>query len=171
MKTSLKHTLFIIGSLSISLLPVAANEDAAPPPPPGHETRLLQHLLQMDSQELVNLRQTIERIEKMSPEEKDRLNQRIGKMRDMDPERIESMRKKYEAIPEETRQAMRKRWMEMTPEERDAWREKLRAMTPEERDDAFEENGFLPSRPKEDRKGPPREREHKKGFEKDSKNL
>ena len=120
----------------------------------GGETRILHHLLQMDDQGLANLRQTIERIENMSPEEKAQLRDRIGKIDKMPPEKVDAMRKKYEAIPKEQREAMRKRWMEMSPEERKEWREKLRSMSHEERAAVFEEQGFMAPRPKHDKKGP-----------------
>ncbi len=156
MKTHLKSTLLLLCGLCLSVQIVRANNVGAPPQA-HHETRLLQHLLEMDSQQLAQLRQTIERIEQMEPEEKERLRNKIGKMHDMPPERIDAMRKKYEAIPEEKRAEMRKRWSEMAPEERRALRDKFKAMSPEEREAALEENGFIPLPPRKDRKGPPRE--------------
>jgi hypothetical protein len=129
----------------------------------GGETRILQHLLQMDDQELVNLRQTIERIEKMPPEEKEKLRERIGKIDKMPPEQVDAMRKKYESIPNEQREAMRERWMGMSAEERTQWREKLRNMSHEERAAVFEEQGFMAPRPKHDKKGPRKNRPGSKG--------
>lgn len=120
----------------------------------GGETRILQHLLQMNDQELVNLRQTIERIEKMSPKEKAQLRERIGKIHNMPPEKIDAMRKKFKAIPKEQREAMRERWMGLSPEERAEWREKLRNMPPEERKTVFEEQGFMAPPPHKNKKGP-----------------
>ena len=131
----------------LSLNSLYANQ---PPPetdsPPRHETRLLQHLLEMDNAELANLRATIERIENMPPEERALLRQRIGKLKKMDPERIDAMREKYRAIPAETRHAMRQRWMSMTPQERAEWRKKIGNMSREERSATFQEEGFLPPR-------------------------
>lgn len=118
------------------------------------ETRLLQHLLKMNDQELVNLRQTIERIEKMPPEEKAQLRERIGKFHKMPPEKIDAMRKKYETIPKEQRNAMRERWMKMSPEERTEWRKKLKEMSREERKAIFEEQGFMAPPPHKGNKGP-----------------
>ncbi|MGJ8640292.1 MAG: DUF3106 domain-containing protein [Opitutaceae bacterium] len=117
----------------------------------GQETRLLQHLLEMNNEELSNLRLTIERIEKMTPEEKNVLRGRIGKMRKMDPRRVDEMREKYQSIPEETRKAMRERWTSMSREEREAWRDKLAEMTPEEREAIFEKEGFMPMHRKKDK--------------------
>jgi hypothetical protein len=146
--------------LAITSVGMAGQEPTDTPRPPeeqrgsGGETRLLQHLLQMDAQQLADLRQTIERIEKMSPEERAQLSERIGKIHDMPPGKIDAMRKKYEAIPEEQREAMRKRWMEMNNTERSEWRKKLRKMTDEERQAIFEEQEFMPPPPPRDKKGP-----------------
>ena len=90
-------------------------------PGSGGETRMLQHLLQMNDAELTNLRQTVERIEKMSPQEKAQLRERISKFDNMAPGKVAAMRKKFEAIPREQRETMRKRWMEMSPEQRAEW--------------------------------------------------
>jgi hypothetical protein len=121
---------------------------------PGAETRLLQQLLHMEDQQLTNLRQTIERIEQMTPEEKAQLRGRIGTIRKMPPEKVDAMRKQYKAIPKEQRQAMRQRWLELSPEQRAEWRGKLRDMSHEERTAAFQQQGFLPPPPHRDKKGP-----------------
>ncbi|CAA6677896.1 MULTISPECIES: DUF3106 domain-containing protein [unclassified Lentimonas] len=109
----------------------------------GGESRLLLHLLEMDDAQLASIRQTVERIEKMPPEERQKMRERIGKMRDMPPEKVEAMREKFKAIPQEQREAMRERWMSMTHEERNEWRDKLKRMSREDRNAVFEEQGFL----------------------------
>lgn len=163
MKTTTLLSLICCALIASASGLAAAGPDAQPqqrPGPPhgdqrhGDETRLLQHLLEMDDSQLANLRQTIERIEKMPPEEKARLRERIGKMHKMDPEHIEAIREQYEAIPKAQREAMRHRWTSMTAEERAEWRQKLREMSPEEREAVFEEQGFMPPQPGKDRKGP-----------------
>jgi hypothetical protein len=103
-------------------------------PGSGGETRLLQHLLQMNDAELVNLRQTVERIEKMSPQEKTLLRERIGKFDSMAPGKVDEMRKKFEAIPE--------------------WRKKLKEMSPAKRKAVFKEQGFMAPHPHHHKKGP-----------------
>ena len=120
----------------------------------GAETRLLQQLLHMEDQQLANLRQTVERIEQMTPEEKAQLRGHIGTIRKMPPETVDAMRKQYQAIPKEQRQAMRQRWLQMSAEERAEWRRKLRDMSPVERNAAFKQQGFLPPPPHSDQKGP-----------------
>lgn len=134
-------TLYLLGALPLL---------AEPPPEPaaqnnrGGETRMLRHLLEMQPEELAALRQTIERIERMSSEEKIQLRERLGKLEKMAPEHIDAMRKRFQSIAPETREAMRQRWLEMTPETRSEWRQKLRTMSREERAQVFEEQGFLP---------------------------
>ena len=127
--------------------------EGAPPRGSSGESRILQHLLQMDDEGLANLHQTIERIQKMSPQEKAQLRERIGKIDRMAPEKVAAMRKKYEAIPREQREAMRERWMAMSPEEHKEWRQKLKKMSPAERKAVFEAQGFLAPHPHRDKKG------------------
>ena len=120
-----------------------------------HEARILSHLLELDDEQLGKLRQTIERIEKMSPEERSALRRHIRKMDDMDSEKVDAIRRRFEKIPQETRDAMRQRWLEMTPEERHAWRTRLRGMSPEERQRVLREQGFLPMGTHRHSKGAP----------------
>jgi hypothetical protein len=120
----------------------------------GAETRLLQQLLHMEAQQLAHLRETIERIEQMTSEEKAQLRGNIGTLRNMPPEKIDAMRKQYKAIPQQERQAMRERWLEMSPEQRAEWRRKLRQMSHAERKAVFEQQGFLPPPPQRDKQGP-----------------
>lgn len=136
------------------------------------ESRMLLHLLHMDDAELMKLRQTVERIEAMSPEERAQMRERLGKLQEMDPERRQALRERFQAIPKEAREAMRQRWMDMSPQEHREWRQKLREMSPEERADAMEAAGIMPPRrngkmrgeqgrspegqgPRSERRGPP----------------
>jgi hypothetical protein len=111
----------------------------------NQETRTLHKLLKMPEQELSALRLTIERIEAMDPEEKERMRGRIGKLDQLPPERLNALRERFKAIDPETRAAMRKRWMEMAPELQRDWRDRLRDMAPEKRAEVFDEQGFLPA--------------------------
>ena len=108
-------------------------------------SRILQNLLKMTDADLSALRQTIERIESMDAEEKERMRGRIWKLEQMPAEQIDSLRERFRAIDPETRTAMRYRWMEMSQEVQRDWRDKLRNMTPEERAEVFEQEGFLPA--------------------------
>ena len=141
-------TLIAIVLTLLTALPLWANPPVDSRDPTGsvqRETRMLQHFLKMKPADLVNLRQTIERIERMTPEEKEKLRQRIGELDKMRPERVNAMRERFESIPREKREAMRQRWLELPPEERQEWHQKLRAMSTEERHEVFIERGFLPT--------------------------
>lgn len=132
----------------VCALPVWANppkDSKGPPESAQRETRMLQQLLKMKPAELANLRQTIERIECMTSEEKEKLRKRIGELDQMRPERVKAMRERFEAIPRETRDAMRQRWLDLPPEERHEWHKKLRTMSREERQAVLKEQGFLPT--------------------------
>ena len=140
----------------------AATVTQAKAPPGDQEPRMLMHLLTMSNDELARARETIERIEALSPEERKEMRQRLSKFQKMDSERREAHRKRFQSISKEEREAMRQRWFDMSPEERIEWRKKLRDMSAEERLDAFKEQGFLPSQakhatasPEEAGKGPP----------------
>ena len=124
-------------------------------PPHSTESRLLQHFLSMDQAELAKIRQTLERIEKMSPEERADLRKRMKDMDAVDTAKIEAMRQYYTSMPKARREAMRERWAAMTPEEKANWRRRLRELTPTGRLEIFDKEGFLPG-------GPPR---HKPGME------
>jgi hypothetical protein len=144
MKTSL-ITLFLA---LIYALPLWANQAKGSKDLPNDsqgETRMLQQLLKMEPAHLVNLRQTIERIERMTPEEKEKLRKRIGEFDQMRPERVKAMRERFESIPREDREAMRQRWLNLPPNERQEWHQKLRSMAPGERQKVLKEQGFLPT--------------------------
>jgi predicted component of type VI protein secretion system len=129
MKTSL-ITLFLA---LIYALPLWANQAKGSKDLPNDsqgETRMLQQLLKMEPAHLVNLRQTIERIEQMTSDEKEKLRKRVDELNQMRPERVKAMRERFESIPREDREAMRQRWLNLPPEERQDWHQKLRAMDP-----------------------------------------
>lgn len=153
-------TLIAIVLTLLTALPLWANPPIDSRDPTGsvqRETRMLQHFLKMKPADLVNLRQTIERIERMTPEEKEKLRQRIGELDKMRPERVNAMRERFESIPREKREAMRQRWMDMPPEERQEWHQKLLSMSPEQRQELLNTQGFLPTPVKAQKgKKPPR---------------
>jgi hypothetical protein len=132
----------------LTALPLWANppkDSREPTESVQRETRMLQHFLKMESADLVNLRQTIERIESMTPEEKQKMRKRIGELDQMRPERVKAMRERFESIPRENREAMRQRWLNLPQEERQEWHRKLRAMEPKERQKVLKEQAFLPT--------------------------
>jgi predicted nuclease with TOPRIM domain len=153
-------TLIALFLTLLTALPLWANQakgSREPTESVQRETRMLQQLLKMEPAHLVNLRQTIERIEQMTSDEKEKLRKRVDELNQMRPERVKAMRERFESIPREDREAMRQRWLNLPPEERQDWHQKLRAMDPEERQKVLKEQGFLPT-PGKPHKGkkPPR---------------
>ena len=138
-------TLFLALLCALPLWANQAKDSKDLPKDSQGETRMLQQLLKMEPAHLVNLRQTIERIERMTPEEKEKLRKRIGEFDQMRPERVKAMRERFESIPLENREAMRQRWLDLPPEERHEWHKKIRAMSPEQRQKILKEQGFLPT--------------------------
>ncbi|MGZ0655934.1 hypothetical protein ACWPKS_10045 [Coraliomargarita sp. W4R72] len=151
MKTAI--TLLSLTLVCFASLRAAPQGDNRPPEDRKNETRMLHHLLEMEQADLTALRKTIERIERMTPEEKALLLDRITKLEKMKPERLEAMREHFDAIDPEVRDTMHQRWLEMTSEERRAWRKKLHDIPEEERINLFKEEGFLPT-PGKPPKGP-----------------
>ena len=96
--------------------------------PTGKEVRMLHKLLELDDHELAKLRQTIERIERMSPEERDQLRERIVKIQRMPPERVAAMRRNFKTLPKEEREAMRNHFMQIGPKEHAELRPRPRPM-------------------------------------------
>jgi uncharacterized protein (UPF0335 family) len=153
----MKTRILLTALLLFAALPLVAVSKQPPGSShPNQETRLLQRLLQMEPDELAQLRQTIERIERMSPEEKERMRARIGQLERMQPEQARALRDFYQALSEDERERMRQNWRALSREERREWRQTLRQMPPEARVRILQENGFLPTPPPdhEGRKGP-----------------
>ena len=111
MKTLIAIVLTLLTGLTLWANP--PKDSQGPPESVQRETRMLQHFLKMEPADLVNLRQTIERIERMTPEEKEKLRKRIGELDQMRPERVKAMRERFESIPREKREAMRQRWLDL----------------------------------------------------------
>jgi hypothetical protein len=156
MKTPL-ITLFLALLCALPLWANQAKDSKGLPKDSQGETRMLQQLLKMEPAGLADLRQTIERIEQMTSDEKEKLRKRVEELNQMRPERVKAMRDRFESIPREDREAMRQRWLNLPPEERQEWHQKLRAMDPEERQKVLQEQGFLPTPGKAHRgKKPPR---------------
>ena len=144
MKTPL-ITLFLALLCALPLWANQAKDSKGLPKDSQGETRMLQQLLKMEPAGLADLRQTIERIEQMTSDEKEKLRKRVEELNQMRPERVRAMRDRFESIPREDREAMRQRWLNLPPEERQEWHQKLRAMDPEERQKVLQEQGFLPT--------------------------
>ena len=150
-----------LGFLSLVMLlsPLSAQTEESAPRNIEQEHRMLMLLLRMDSQELANLRMTIERIEAMSPEERNAMRKRLGKFQRLSAEQRDALKKRVEAVPKKLREEMRNRWFSMSAHERMQWRQKLRQMTPEERVKVIREQGFLPPPPDRKLKGPKKDQQ------------
>lgn len=145
------HALPALLLLSLSLLPrqaIHAQQVKEPAKQYGHQNkaqgRLLMHLLKMDSAELAELRRTVERIEGMTPEEKQAFSQNVQRLRDMPAETAQKLYQSYHSIPPEQREAMHQRWRKMTPEQRKEWRRRMNALEPGARLQQIQKEGILP---------------------------
>jgi hypothetical protein len=147
MKAIHSITLPAVVLLLCSLLPLQFLPAQSGPAQGKHkhsQSRLLIHLLKMDAAEIAELRQTLERIEGMSPEEKEALGQRVQHLHSMPPEAVDKIYENYQAIPREERDAMQQRWRELSPEARREWRKNLNELEPAERLKRIRESGILP---------------------------
>ena len=139
--------ILVFATLSLSIN-IHTNGEAPTDPkqanPLPQESRLLLHLLNMDANQIQEIRETIQRIETMQPEEKQALAQRIQRLHDMPTKTLEDLRRGYASIPPEQRLAMRQRWSAMTDAERKLWREKMSTLTPQQRIELYKTQKFLP---------------------------
>ncbi len=108
------------------------------------EMILVERFLSLPPERLSEVRNSIELIQKMSPEEKERIKQQIGKFKRMPHVERKKMHDRWSAVSEERRTKMRNHWLNMSEEDRRAEREKLRTMTHEERRWYFRETFGAP---------------------------
>ncbi len=95
-----------------------------PPPrlPDAQELALMERFIDLEPEKLRRLIEFLERVEEMSPEEKEKLKQRI-----------EDMRTTFKRISDEDREWLKFLTLSLTPDEREAHFEALRQLQPEER--------------------------------------
>lgn len=147
MKAIHSTTFTSLIALLLSLLPLhllTAQGEPAPAQHKQHQSRLLIHLLKMDAAEITELRRTLERIEGMSPEEKQALEERVQRLHKMPTDAAQKLHQGLQSIPPEEREAMHQRWREMSPEQRKAWRQRMNALNPEQRLEQIRKEGILP---------------------------
>lgn len=155
--TCIARACIILTILLAFALPSHAQNPGGKPKHLPAESRLLLQLLKMDHTQIQELRQTIERIDAMTPEEKETFTQRIQALHRLSRADVENLRKGYQAIPEAERKLMRDRWNAMPPETRKNWREQLEKMNPQARMETYKREGFLPTmRPKAKHDGYPK---------------
>jgi len=99
----------------------------------GHKLEMLERFLDMPPERLAQIRETIERVESMSDEEKERMRDQIAEYREMHQNKRRKLLEAFERVPKEEREEMRDYWNSLSPEERKEQRQKLREMSPEER--------------------------------------
>lgn len=109
-----------------------------PKPPRGdngmrERLEVVERFLNMPPEKLAMIRSLIERIEQMTPEEKERLRERIREVRSMDGERQRHLMDTYRGMPWQDRVILRQYWQSLSPEQQQLYREELMQMTPEER--------------------------------------
>ena len=93
----------------------------------------LERLLQMSPDELRQLRETIARIEAMTPEERQEALEKIQDFRQLDRTRRDELRRRFREMPPAERRALLRYWASLSPSEARQERRKLRQMKPEQR--------------------------------------
>ena len=121
-----------------------------------HEMAMLDQFLRLPPEKLQLIRQTIEKIESMSPDEKESLRNQLQAFKRLHPRQQEDIRKRFDRIPSEDRAIMRQHWLQMTTEERVAERRKVQQMSPEERHQ-YHRDIILDARRNQRSKSPPAE--------------
>ncbi len=94
---------------------------------------MLDRLLSLPPERLSHMRTTIERIERMSDDEKHDLREKIREFKRLNPNQRTRLHRQWEGIPKETRSLLRQHWQDMSQEDRRAERLKLQHMNPQER--------------------------------------
>ena len=123
---------------AVLFLTLGAQKVEPPMPPkqpqmdPG-QLRMIEQLLKMDNEELARIRMTIERIEQMEPQQKERLLTRIQGFQDVDNERRIIVRREMRQMSPDDRDILRAWLSRMTPEERQQNTQKLDDLTAQER--------------------------------------
>ena len=97
------------------------------------EMRLLHRFLSLPPERLQHLRETIERIENMSTEEKDELRSKIQEFHRLNATQRRRLEQTWKEMPSESRQKLHHHWQGMSPTERRRERRKLGQMNREER--------------------------------------
>lgn len=75
---------------------------------------MLDRFLKLPLDKLRRIRQTIEKIENMSSEEKENLRNQLQAYKRLHPRQQDDLCKRFDRIPSEDRAIMRQRWLQMT---------------------------------------------------------
>jgi hypothetical protein len=101
------------------------------------EMMLVDRFLRLPPERISHMRQTLERLEKMTADEKESLRQRIQQYKSLHPREQSQLHRNWERVSSEHRERMRQRWREMSEKERRLEREKVQKMSAEERRDYY----------------------------------
>ena len=97
------------------------------------EMMLVDRFLKLPPERISHMRQTLERLEKMTADEKESLRQRIQQYKRLHPREQSQLHRNWERVSPEHRALMRQRWQEMSEEERRLEREKVQKMSADDR--------------------------------------
>ncbi len=106
---------------------------------------MVERILNMPPERLHQMRRTIEDIERMSPVEKERLQQKLRRFRHMPEHQRSQLLQRWNGVPHTDRMRLRQHWSGLTAEERERERVKIRGLDPEQRR-AYFQSLFNPSR-------------------------
>ena len=105
----------------------------------------VERILNMPPEHLHRMRRTIENIERMSPVEKEKLQQRLRRFLHMPEHERSQILQRWNGVPHTNRMRLRQHWSHLTPKEREQERIKIQGLDPKERRD-YLRGLFQPSR-------------------------
>ncbi len=97
------------------------------------DAKMLERFLQLTPDKLTRMRLVIEKIEKMSANEKKALSKRLKQYYELEPVVQKSLRNQWDKIPVAERHLLRKHFFDLNPIERETEQAKLTKMKSEER--------------------------------------
>lgn len=107
------------------------NSDALPPTPApiaADSLTPLRQFVNLSDKQLLAIRDVIDQILAMSPEEREELRQKIAEYEQLDPEKQEFIRQGWGRVSDATRDEWRKMMQSLSKEERDRIKEKLESL-------------------------------------------
>lgn len=93
----------------------------------------IEHILQLNQDELTALRQTLDRIASLTPEQHAALLQRVHEFRKMSERERRRIIAEYRELPQEERRLLRAYWHNLSPEKAQQTRDQLRRMSQQQR--------------------------------------
>jgi hypothetical protein len=102
------------------------------------QLRQLEELLSMPPEKLSRLRQTIEFIEKMSPDEREAMHIRLSQITQMTPELKAEIKQLANLLPADSRSDLSQFWLASSPTERELIRNKLASLEADDKKQLLE---------------------------------